>query len=322
MLWLYILLGALVLLVATILGVSYYCFRRIFYNPPRRPLGEDEYEIPEGDIYEPFREGMVEWMKQTRQMPHEDVSIVTSDGLKLVGKYYEFKKGAPIEILFHGYKGNGERDMGGGIERCFKVKRNCIIVDQRACGMSEGNVTTFGIKERHDALAWVNFVLTKFGSDTEIILSGVSMGAATVMMATGEPLPDNVVCVLADCGYTSPREIIKKVINEMKLPADLVFPFVKLGGIIFGHFNIDETSALKCMKKCTVPIIFIHGENDDFVPAEMSERLYQACVSTKTYLPVPNAGHGLAFPVDKDGYIQAVNDFEKKWRKSTNKTSK
>lgn len=315
MLWLYILLGVFFLLLIAVLAVSYYCFRRIFYCPPRRVLGKDEYEIPDGKIYEPFREGMIEWMKKTREMPYEDVEIRSRDGLRLVGKYYEFEKGAPIEILFHGYRGYGERDMGGGIERCFAVKRNALIVDQRACGQSEGNITTFGIKERLDAVDWVNFVISKFGKDCEIILTGISMGAATVLMASGEELPPNVVCVLADCGYTSPREIIKKVITDMRLPANLVFPFVKLGAKIYGHFDIDETSAIKCMKKCKTPVIFIHGESDDFVPLYMSEQLYNECISLKAFLPVPNAGHGLAFPVDKKGYIKAIESFENKWRK-------
>ena len=137
------------------------------------------------------------------------------------------------------------------------------------------------------------------------------MGAATVMMAAGENLPDNVVCVLADCGYSSAREIIKKVITDMKLPANLLYPFVRLGAGIFGRFSLEETSPMEAVKKSSVPIVFIHGDNDEFVPCDMSARLYEACTSVhKKFVTVKGAGHGLAFPVDKDGYLNALRAFQ------------
>ena len=117
--------------------------------------------------------------------------------MTLVGKYYEYKKDAPIEILFHGYKGNGERDLSGGIERCFKIGRSAIIVDQRGAGESDGHTITFGIKEHLDAIKWAEYASNRFGSDAKIILTGLSMGAATVLMASGKKLPDNVKCILA-----------------------------------------------------------------------------------------------------------------------------
>jgi len=131
------------------------------------------------------------------------------------------------------------------------------------------------------------------------------------MLAAGEKLPESVVCVLADCGYTSAKEIIKKVIDEMGLPSEIVYPFVKLGAKIFGGFDPDETSPLEAMKKSTVPLIFIHGDNDAFVPCEMSERLYDACASQKKKLvKINGAGHGLAFPVDKELYLSSLREFQ------------
>ena len=132
------------------------------------------------------------------------------------------------------------------------------------------------------------------------------------MMAAGEKLPDNVVCVLADCGYSSAREIIKKVIKDMKLPPDIIYPFVRLGARMFGHFSLEETSPIEAVKKSSIPIIFIHGDTDDFVPCEMSERLYRACsYKHKRFVSVKGAGHGLAFPVDKEGYLNALREFQK-----------
>ena len=167
-----------VLLVLSLLA-ALICFFRIFYSPKRKPLGEDEYPTPEGEIYEPYREQVVEWVKQIRSMPHTDVSITSFDGLRLVGKYFEHEKGAPIEIMFHGYRGSAESDLSGAVQRCFKLKRNAFIVDQRCSGESEGNVITFGVNEHKDCLKWIDFVISHFGEDVEILITGISMGAST-----------------------------------------------------------------------------------------------------------------------------------------------
>ena len=129
-------------------------------------------------------------------------------------------------------------------------------------------------------------------------------------LAAGEALPDNVVCALADCGYSSAKEIISKVMKEMHLPPWLVYPLVRLGGRLFGGFDPDETSPMEAVKKSRIPIIFIHGDNDAFVPYEMSVRLHEACVSPKALQLIKGAGHGLAYPVDKQTYIDALVRFE------------
>ena len=307
-------LGIAAALAVICLITSFICFMMVFRAPKRRVLGENEYEIPEGDIYEVFRDEMVGWIKSIRNMPHEDVSITSFDGLTLRGKYYEQNNGAPIEIMFHGYKGNAERDLCGAVERAFSVGRNALIVDQRGSGRSDGNVITFGINERRDCLSWIDFAINKFGADTKIMITGISMGAATVMMASGEELPTNVIGTLADCGYTSAKEIIKKVITEMKLPADILYPFVKLGARIFGRFDLEETSPLEAMNNCKVPVIFVHGDDDAFVPYDMSVHLHEACASDKKILiTIKGAGHGLAYPVDKEGYINQLCALNEEW---------
>jgi fermentation-respiration switch protein FrsA (DUF1100 family) len=286
------------------------CFFKVFYSPTRKPLGENEYEIPKGEIYEPFREQMVNWVKDVRAMPHEDMEIVSHDGLALRGRYYECNPGAPIELLFHGYQGNSERDLSGGVARCFALGRNALIIDHRAAGRSAGHVITFGIREHLDCLAWAAHAVRRFGPDCRLILTGISMGAATVMMAAGKPLPPQVVCVLADCGYTSPREIIEKVIRDMRLPPRLLYPFVRLGARLFGRFDLEANSPIEAVKRARVPLILIHGDADAFVPCEMSERLYGLCTSEhKAFSAVSGAGHGLAFAVDREGYLRALREF-------------
>ena len=305
---LWIIPAALGLCALLALLTSYICFRMAFYVPKRKPKG-DEIEIPEGEIYEVFREKMENWVRSVRAMPHEDMEIQSFDGLTLRGKYYEFAPGAPIELMFHGYRGSAERDLCGGVDRCFKLGRSALIVDQRCSGGSDGKVITFGIKEHRDCLSWVDFMLRRFGPDVKIILTGISMGASTVLMAADKPLPPNVIGILADCGYSSPRDIIKKVIRQIGLPADLLYPFVKLGARIYGGFNLEELNPVDAVKKCKVPVIFYHGEDDDYVPWEMSKINFDACASRKRLVIVPGAGHGLAYPVAPQEYLREAREF-------------
>ena len=300
----------LTLLVTAVLIASFVCFRIAFFVKPEDKIPAEEYPIPEGEIYEPFRDQMVAWIKEVRSLPHEDMTITSFDGLKLRGKYYEFAPGAPVEIMFHGYRGNAERDMCGGVQRCFALGRSALIVDQRGCGNSEGNVISFGINEVRDCLAWLDHAIRRFGPDVKIILTGISMGASTVMMAAGEALPENVIGILADCGFTSAEDIMKVVIREkMHLPPNLSYPFVKLGAKLFGHFDLDSRSAIDAMANAKVPVIFYHGESDDFVPCDMSRRNFEACASRKRLVTIPRAGHGLSYLVDPERYLKELETF-------------
>ena len=302
MIFLYILLAIIFVVLATALV----CFLKIFYSPRKK---WPEYPVPEGKIYEPHHEQMIKWIKEARSLPHTEVSIRSFDGLKLCGTYYEFQKGAPIDILFHGYHGSAEQDLSGGVYRCQRLGHNVLIVDHRAAGKSEGRVITFGVNESRDAVAWVHYVIENIDPDAKILLGGISMGAATVMMASAMDLPKNVVGTVADCGYTSARDIIKKVIREMHLPADLLYPFVRLGARLYGRFDPDANSPITSMPSCRVPVIFFHGDTDAFVPMSMSEENFTACAAPKHLVITPGAGHGLCFPIDVDTYVREIEEF-------------
>ena len=304
---LYIIIGVILLLLLSTLM----CFLIVFYSPKRKVLKEDEFEIPPGKIYEKYKDEMIAWVKDARTLPYESLEIKSFDGLTLRGKYYECKAGAPIELLFHGYRGNAERDLSGGIARCFALGRNALLINQRASGDSDGHIITFGIKEHKDCLAWVDFAIQHFGKDTRLILTGLSMGASTVAMASGKELPKNVESILFDCGYTSPKEIIIEIIKQLHLPEFILYPLIKLGAKLFGGFDIESYSPIEAVKNSHVPLIFIHGERDDFVPCEMSEKMYEACASNhKKLVKIEGAGHGLAFPCDKEKYLEALKSFE------------
>lgn len=289
--------------------ISFICYRIVFFVPKRKPVESDEVEIAKGTVYEAVRPQLTAWTLELRKLPYEEVQITSFDGLKLCGKFYEYAPNAPIELMFHGYRGTAERDLAGGVQRCFRLGRSALLVDQRCSGKSEGKTITFGIKERKDCLCWIEFMLERFGPEVKILLTGISMGAATVLLAAGQPLPPNVFGILADCGYTSAREIIRTVISQLHLPADLLYPFVRLGAILFAGFDPNETSPLKAMQDCSVPVIFYHGEDDAFVPARMSRQNYDACTAKKQLVLIPKAGHGLSYVIDPDTYLTTLRDF-------------
>ncbi len=295
-----------VLALAT-LAISYICFRMAFYVK-RKPL-TDRMTLPAGDIYLPYKEQMFTWMKETRLMPCKEVSITSFDGLTLCGRYYQYAKGAVTELMFHGYRGTAERDLCGGVQRCFKLGHNAFIVDQRTSGKSGGNVITFGVNESKDCLSWLQFLQGFLGDDAKIILCGISMGASTVMSAAGCDLPANVIGVLADCGFSSAKDIIKKVIKQMKLPADLLYPFVKLGAKVFGRFRLEHNPPEQALKNCKVPLILFHGEADDYVPCYMSRVNFDACPTRKKLITVPGAGHGLSYILASERYINELKEF-------------
>ena len=287
---------------------AFICFLKIFYAS-RKDQPTEEFSVPDGEIYQPFREQMITWMKETRSTPHRDVYVTSFDGLRLHGKFYEYAPGAPIEIMFHGYRGTAERDLSGGLCRCFSLGRSALIVDQRAAGQSEGHVITFGVNESRDCLTWVDYVTSELAPDAKLILTGISMGAATVMIAAAEELPASVVGALADCGYTSAREIIQKVMRDMKLPAGLLYPFARLGAKLFGKFDPDRYAPVEAMKHCRIPVIFFHGDTDDFVPHSMSIENHRICTAHKHMVTIHHAGHGLCFPVDPEKYLSELRAF-------------
>ncbi len=299
MLWILIGLGLTVLL------LSYICFYMAFYTSrrekPPKPLEE---------LYAPYREQLRQWTREREAMPYEDMTVTSFDGLTLHGRYFEYAPGAPIELMFHGYRGHADRDLCGGIQRCFALGHSALLVDQRACGGSQGHVITFGLREHRDCLSWLDYMGKRFGPDAKILLCGISMGASTVLMAAGEDLPDTVIGVLADCGFTSAEEIIRKVIRQdLKLPDQLAYPFVKLGARLYGGLRLDENSALEAVRRCKVPVMLFHGEDDSFVPCGMSRRLYAACAARKKLVTVPSAGHGMSYLVEPAQYLDAMRAF-------------
>lgn len=306
---LWISLGVLAFLIVSLLVLSFGCFFLAFLAPPRKKVADDVLDLNQWNIYGPIKEYMATCGQEVWTLPHKELWITSYDGLKLFGRYYEFVPGATVEIMIHGYRGSGMRDLPCGVLRARELGHNVLLIDQRCGGRSEGHVITFGIREHRDCLMWIEKLRQELGQDVRIILTGVSMGAATVLTTAGQKLPENVIGVLADSGFSTPREIIKRVSWKLKVPPFIGYPLVKLGAIIYGHLNPDSNSAMKAMETCQVPILFIHGEADDFVPCDMSRKLYAACPTKKRLFTVPGATHCMSYPKASEEYLQVMREF-------------
>ena len=197
-----------VIVVAAVLFVLHYGYKLAFYyeDPHDSP-----YDYKDDDQTRSCKAVLDAAIGTFEAEPFEEVTISSHDGLGLRGRYYHYADGAPLEIMCHGYKGNAIRDFCGNWAVAKKDGRNVLLIDQRCHGKSEGHTITFGILERRDVLGWINWANQRFG-EIPILLSGVSMGAATVLMVSGMELPGNVKAVVADCPYDAPSNIIKKVL--------------------------------------------------------------------------------------------------------------
>ena len=293
---------ALALGAACAVSGTWLAYDIVFRRSERRQA--DHHEIPPED--EGYREESVKNIDILLETPYEAVTIRSHDGLKLRGKFYEGRSGAPLLLFFHGYRSTAERDGSGGFSLCREKGWNAMMVDQRAHGESQGKTITFGAKERYDVLDWVNWAVRRFGEDQEIYLVGVSMGAATVLMAAGLGLPPQVKGVWADCGYSSTEGVLRHMIRCWKLPETLTFAAARLGGRIFGGFDVREITPLEAVKKAEVPILLIHGEDDNVVPHHMAEEIREACAAPVEIVSVPKAHHGMSFYVDNARYRSAV----------------
>lgn len=294
------------LLLVLILGASYYAYRKAFFSPME---GRGELKPIPNPNYDPYRPEMRRIYKELNERPYESVTITSHDGLTLHGRYYHVKDGAPLDIGYHGYKSSCIVDFSGGSNLSFEMGHNLLLVDQRAHGKSQGWTIAFGLKERHDLMRWLQYAIDRFGENVEIYLYGVSMGGATVLMASEMDLPKNVKAIVADCPYANALDIILEVGKEMPIPTWIMKPMIILGARIYGGFDVQETDAIAAVKKTKVPILIIHGDGDTFVPISMSLAVRDANPQMVTHHAIAGAEHGISYLVDTQKYKDCVAAF-------------
>ena len=239
----------------------------------------------------------------------EDMYVRSWNGLQLYARWIPAENPRGTILLAHGYQSTPYIDFSLVLDVYHNLGMNMLIPDQRCHGKSEGKYITFGVKEWRDMTCWVDYHNKHLGN-WPVILSGLSMGASTVMYMADEALPANVKGMIADCGFTSPYDIIGKVFHSVThLPA---WPFLwatDLCARIFAGFSLKEKDTRKTLQGGKYPIILAHGLSDDFVPCEMSQEAYDACTSPKELLLVEGAGHGYSFLKDRERYTQTVTAF-------------
>lgn len=280
----------------------------IIFSSNSKYMGDDS-SLPHGKNYNAYHDLIKVCVNEVLSVPYEQVQVLSQDGLVLSGKYYHQKDDAPLLMFFHGYRCSAIRDGNGFFLFSRTLGFNVLLVDQRAHGKSEGKTITFGIKERYDVRCWVEYFTKRFGTQQKIYLSGLSMGAATVLMASNIGLPENVIGIIADCPYSSPKEILCRVIKEMHFPVKTTYALAKLSASWLGKFDIEETSALEAVKESSIPTLIIHGDCDDFVPCTMSMDCQAAGESHVKLVLVKKAAHGMSHCVDAPSYEAALLQF-------------
>lgn len=297
-----------VLLFIVLFLIALFVVYDVIFSSNRRYMG-DENSLPTGEQYEPYHETITRCVKEVLGVPFEEVSVTSFDGLKLVGRYYHLNDGAPLIIFFHGYRCSSLRDGNGIFLYTRKLGFNVLLVDQRAHGKSEGTTITFGVKGRYDCKSWVDYAVDQFGKEQKIYLSGLSMGGATVLMAADIGLPENVIGILADCPYSSPKAILCSVIKQMGFPVKLTYQLAKLSARWIGKFDIEEASAIESLKNSQIPILILHGAADDFVPCYMSVDCLAAGKGNVSLTLIKGAAHGMSHCVNTPSYERSVYAF-------------
>ena len=285
----------------------YWIYRYVFYSPHKNQ--DDDHDLPIPIPTQEQRDRCISLIDKLNAKPYERVSILSHDGLRLSGRYYHTTDGAPLAILCHGYRGTPSRDFCGGANICLDRGFNVLLIEERAHCTSEGHTISFGINERYDVLNWTRYAAERFGPDTKILLGGISMGAATVLLASELDLPQNVRGILADCPYTTPEEIIKETGRMLKFPMEVAMPFVRLSAQVFGGFTLGGVSTAGAVRHTKVPILLIHGEADGLVPCSMGREIAAANPVMVDLQTFPGAGHGLSYLTDTERYTGLMEAF-------------
>lgn len=220
-----------------------------------------------------------------------------------------------IVLCSHGYRSN-KGEFRFICKYLHDKGFNVFLIEHRSSGKSDGRFISFGAYESKDLLLWTDFLIKKFGADCQIALYGISMGSASVMLASNQKdLPENVKFIIADCGFTSVNEEFEFNLKSMYIPEKPILFIANQFSKLVGKWDFNAVSPLKAVRGAKVPILFIHGEDDDFVPTEMACRLYNACCSEKDLLTIPGAGHACCYQTNPEAYEEKVNAFADKYFK-------
>lgn len=310
--WIWIILIMVILLMAAFVGMCHKIGSNFLRNLRHKKPGEKFNEDIDISFYlngplPKLAEKGIDYMKT---LPHEDVFIHSEDGLKLHGTLFPAPGDASKYVLgIHGFQSKAWYEYAPHIEFYRSIGFGMLLPDDRGHGDSEGEFATMGVKDRRDCISWVKYLVDRFGKDTKVLLHGVSMGGATVLNASGEKdLPNQVIGVVSDCGFTSPKESFECQIESLyHIPPQFPVRVMQWYAKHKAHFDFKEAQPIEKVKYAKVPVLFVQGAEDVMVPEYMAHKLYDACASKKNLLIVPKANHGESIAYDPDGYHEAIH---------------
>ncbi len=289
------------------LGAGYWAFQYAFLRQ-EEPDWADEASVQK-TMFAEFAQATPAAVNWVNRHPVQEVQIKSFDGLTLRGKWIPAENAKATILLFHGYHSSWHIDFAAILSMYHSMGLNLLLVRQRTHGESEGKYISFGVHERRDVLSWIDFHNRTHGMDN-VFLGGLSMGASTVLYAAGEELPPNVRAIVADCGFTCPRDILAHVFRQrFGFPGEPLLPFVDFWARVLGGFGIAQCDSRKILQKAKVPIFFIHGTGDTFVPHGMTRQSYDACATEKKLYLVEGAEHGRSYLADPEGLTKALVAF-------------
>lgn len=306
-----IILTISILLLVVILGVGG-LVGNYFYNLALNPFTSKDMIFGDDDDDTSLEvEADVNWL--IKDSNYIDTYITSSDNLKLHA--YEVKNENKTDkwaIVVHGYTSEGKL-LSSKAKHLYNMGYNVLVPDLRGHGTSEGNYIGMGWHDRLDIIDWINYIV-KNNPKSEIALHGTSMGSATVLMVSGEKLPSNVKAIVADCGYTSVYDEFSYQLKQLfNLPAFPIMNFSDVVTHIRAGYCLNDASAINQVKKSTTPILYIHGDKDDFVPYYMMDELYNATNSEKEKLTIEGGEHANSDLVNPKLYWSTVNSFLEKY---------
>lgn len=308
---------------AGLLGLTALAGAGFFVFACGRRKKEDYWDPAVLDEQAPFKKeetlAVRDWLET---QPTEEVYITSLDGLKLWGMLIPAKDAKGTVLCMHGWHGDWKSNWACFIRFFNDRGYNVLVTNERAHGKSQGTFITYGIREREDVYMWVRWIAGRFGKKHPIFLAGISMGSATVQMASSMQFEGNVCGIYADCGYTSPYEIMKCVIGEksvtiggkkLSLPPKPMLALLNVYTKLFAGFGLKDYSTTEALSVTDIPVLFVHGTGDDFVPYPMTVEGYGACASEKQLILVEGAAHTRSWYNDRKTVSEALDAFLKKY---------
>ena len=301
---LFILIILLIILYLLTTYIMFIMISRKFNNYPIKTISKNIEEA-----LKPYNKLIEKGVKWVSKQDKEDIYIKSFDDLSLHAIFIEKKNAKGVFIEVHGYRSVASRDIYPSCYHYYDMGYSLLIIDQRTSNKSEGKYLTFGINESKDIISWIKYINNRFNK-LPIVLAGVSMGASTIMLSADKIKPTmNVKAILADCGFVSPSEEIKYALKHFFHVNGSIFIFmINIWCKLIGKFDIYSNNTIDSLKNIKIPLLLVHGKDDDLIPSYNSINNYESYEGIKKLVLFDNASHGMSYLVDSKKYIKSIKD--------------